>query len=297
MSRYRVRHNTTYVYEGSVVSSHNEACLKPRAVEGQRLEQSVLEIDPQPDKLTWRRDYFGNEMLFFDIEQPHDRLEVEVRSEVEVTRGARPEGKPSAPWEEIAKDVRTERTETALDAFQFVFDSILVKADGGLAGYAQPSFAPGRPIVEAVLDLNHRIYQEFEYDPKATTVATPVEEVLVNRRGVCQDFAHLMIGCVRSLGLPARYVSGYVGPRPSAVGAPAKGGDLVGAHASHAWLAVFCGDQGWIEFDPTNDLVVGDQHVVLGWGRDYDDVSPIKGVTLGGGRQEVSVEVVVQPIE
>jgi transglutaminase-like putative cysteine protease len=182
--------------------------------------------------------------------------------------------------------VASDRSPTILDAYQFVFDSRYIQCGADLARYAAPSFDAGRPLLEVVQDLTRRIHTDFRYDQQATTLATPLRDVLENRRGVCQDFAHLQIGCLRSMGVPARYVSGYLRTRPNLERPPA-----VGAHASHAWLSVFCPDFGWIDVDPTNDLIPSDTHITLAWGRDYDDVSPIKGVILGGGHHTVAVAV------
>jgi transglutaminase-like putative cysteine protease len=185
-----------------------------------------------------------------------------------------------------------DRSAEGLEACQFAFDSSSIKVNAELASYAVPSFAPGRPLLEAALDLTGRIHRDFRYDPSATSLATPLEEVLALRRGVCQDFAHLQIGCLRSLGLSARYVSGYLHTVP-----PAGSARLVGADASHAWVSLYCPGLGWIDLDPTNDMIPQEMHIVLAWGRDYDDVSPIKGVNLGGGRQSVRVAVSVTPEE
>ncbi len=176
------------------------------------------------------------------------------------------------------------------DAYSFVFDSPYVPRDEALADYAAPSFPPGRPLLAAVFDLTTRIHREFRYDPRATTVATPMRKVLARRAGVCQDFAHLQLGCLRALGLAARYVSGYLVTEP-----PPGKARLVGADASHAWLSVFCPAWGWIDCDPTNDQVPGDRHVTLAWGRDYDDVCPVRGIVLGGGRSTLKVSVDVVP--
>jgi len=295
VKRYRVVHRTTYEYGEAVVTSHNEARLSPRQLGRQAVGWSKVETDPIPDTLSCHRDYFGNEVTYFSVERPHHRLTVVAESRVDVAErsGAPTDPSSTTPWEAVVASVRRPASDFHTDAAQFVLDSTCVRGGSRLVDYALPSFAAGRPILDAVIDLNHRIHGDFWYDPNATTVSTPTEQVLRERRGVCQDFSHLMIGCLRSLGVPARYVSGYVGSEADGVGV--NGATLVGTHASHAWVSAFCGEWGWIEVDPTNDLVVSDQHVVLGWGRDFEDVSPIRGVTLGGGRHEVSVEVLVEP--
>jgi transglutaminase-like putative cysteine protease len=205
-----------------------------------------------------------------------------------VTRATRPPNdlaaSPSA--ETVRAAVRRPTTRDLLDACAMVFDSPHVAASERLAAYARPSFAPGRPVLEAARELVHRIHADFTYDPHATTIATPLVEVLERRRGVCQDFAHLAIGCLRSLRLPARYVSGYLLTHP-----PPGQPKLVGADASHAWFAVFVPGAGWFDFDPTNDLVPADEHVSVAVGRDYDDVTPLRGVIQGGGAHEVTVQV------
>jgi transglutaminase-like putative cysteine protease len=205
---------------------------------------------------------------------------------VTVPAPARPPLLFPATWEQIRDRVATQRRADVLEAFAYTFDSQHVRAGAALTAYAAPSFPPGRPFLEAVMDLTRRIHAEFTYDPRATTIATPVAEVLEIRRGVCQDFAHLQIGCLRSLGLPARYVSGYVLTTP-----PPGRPRLVGADASHAWVAVPLPDFGWVDFDPTNGLMNGDQHVTVAVGRDFADVTPVRGVILGGGGHELSVRV------
>ena len=198
------------------------------------------------------------------------------------------------PWESVRALLEQDHSPPGLEARQFVYDSHYVKASPALAAYAAPSFPANRPVLEAARDLTRRIHQDFQYDPKATTVATPIQEVLEHRRGVCQDFAHLQIGCLRALGLSARYISGYLRTVP-----PPGQERLVGVDASHAWLSVYCPGWGWVDLDPTNDLIPSDGHLVLAWGRDYDDVSPVKGVNLGGGRHSVivGVDVAVLPTD
>jgi transglutaminase-like putative cysteine protease len=290
MSSYRVRHETTYRYGAPVVTSHDEAYLLPRRLARQKPEGIEVRIDPTPDNIGWRRDYFGNDVVYFDLVEPHEHLSVVSTSRVHVQPWAAPPAERSPIWEDVVEAVRTDRSAVFLDAFQYVFASTFVHASAALAEYARRSFAPGAPLLEGVIDLNERIHRDFQYDKGATTVATPIEDVLEQRHGVCQDFAHLMIGCLRSIGLPARYVSGYL--RTGRVKSGAS--SLIGAEASHAWVSVFCPDIGWVDVDPTNALVVSDAHIVVAWGRDYDDVSPVKGVMLGGAKHtmKVAVEVV-----
>jgi transglutaminase-like putative cysteine protease len=300
MTTYRVIHQTRYRYADDVVSSHNEAHLLPRALATQTPSKVQLRIDPVPDSVRWHKDYFGNDVVFFNLRTAHRELTIRTESDVALDPARTLEPARSMPWEQVAADVRLSRTPEALEAFEYVFDSPFVAASEALAAYAQPSFPPGRPLAEAVLDFSHRIHAEFRYDPEATTLDTPVEDALRERHGVCQDFAHVMIGGLRSLGLPARYVSGYLksrGKSAAAQPAAADGDDLVGSEASHAWVAAWCPTLGWFEVDPTNDLVPSNRHIVLAWGRDYDDVSPVKGVTLGGGSHTIEVKVEVTPIE
>ena len=296
---YHVLHQTRYRYADEVVSSHNEAHLLPRALATQTPSNVQLRIDPAPDAVRWHQDYFGNDVVFFNLQTAHRELTIRTESDVALAPAPRFDPARSAPWEEVAAGVRLPRTDAALDAFEYVFDSPFVAASETLAAYARPSFPPGRPLGEAVLDFSRRIHGDFHYDPAATTLDTPVEDALRERHGVCQDYAHVMIGGLRSLGLPARYVSGYLRSRRKAKAEakpPAKG-ELVGTEASHAWVAAWCPTLGWFEVDPTNDLVPSDRHIVLAWGRDYDDVSPVKGVTLGGGSHTVEVTVEVKPVE
>ena len=288
---YRVMHTTTYFYGKLVSLCHNLVHLTPRSGGRQTCRRNELEVTPAPTLVREQVDYFGNRMTYFTVEEPHDRLTVRATSAVEVTPSAPPAAVATPPWESVRQLLEQDRGPEALDAYQFVFDSPYVKASPELAGYAAPSFPPDRPVLEAALDLMRRIHQDFRYDATATTLTTPVQEVLELRRGVCQDFAHLQIGCLRSLGLAARYLSGYLRTQP-----PPGQPPLVGADASHAWLSVYCPGHGWVDLDPTNDQVPSAKYILLAWGRDYDDVSPIKGVNLGGGRHSVTVGVDVAPV-
>ena len=286
---YRVKHATTYTYTSPVAMCHNEAHLAPRSHVHQSVVRSQIEVRPEPEDASTHTDYFGNDVTFFAIQEPHDQLVVHATSLVEVLDRGLPPAAQSTPWEEVRRLVREHRDAETLSAYQFAFESPFIKTSEALAAYARPSFTPDRPIVEAAFDLTRRIHREFRYDPAATTVATPIAEVLRARRGVCQDFAHVMIGCVRSIGLPIRYVSGYLRSRTDAA-SPC----FIGADASHAWVSIFAPPWGWVDLDPTNDVMVNTGHVTVAWGRDYDDVSPIKGVILGGGGEHtigVAVEV------
>ncbi|MGL6073406.1 MAG: transglutaminase family protein [Fimbriiglobus sp.] len=289
MIEYRITHITTYDYTESVSVCQNVAHLLPREVARQEHGPSVMEIDPEPAVLEERLDYFGNPTTYFTVQEPHKTLKVTVSHQVLVK--SEPSGiTTSPPWEQVRDRLTADRSQPWLDAYEHVFDSRYCPSSKAFAEYALTSFQPGRMIHEAGLELTKRIFSEFVYDPVATTVATPVKEVFQNRRGVCQDFAHLQIACLRSIGLPARYVSGYLSTVP-----PPGRPRLIGADATHAWVSLFLGEAGWLDLDPTNNQVPGDRHILLAWGRDYDDVSPIKGIVLGGGQHSVTVNVDVHP--
>jgi transglutaminase-like putative cysteine protease len=289
--RYEVVHATTYSYSEAVPLCHNEVHLLPRDTARQTCLGHRLEVRPAVSSLDECRDYFGNYAAFFTVQERHAQLEVIARSEVQLLGAAYIDPGLTPSWEQV-RDAACGSGLEALGARQFVVDSPHSASSAALAEFAAPSFGPGRPWLEAVLDLTLRINRDFVYDPNATNVTTPLHEVLRLRRGVCQDFAHLQIGCLRSLRLPARYISGYL------LTHPAESTDrLVGADASHAWLAAWCPELGWVEFDPTNNLVPSLDHVTVAWGRDYSDVCPIKGVFIGGGDHSMTVSVDVRPIE
>ena len=278
---YDVQHTTRYEYSDSVSVSHHIARLRPRGLAHQDCLEHTLELDPAPAAMSTHEDYFGNVMTLFMMGVAHTVLTVRARSRVAMRAAVTPDVAGTPPWE-TARD----HDLLPLDAIDCLFDSPSIQASEELAGYARPSFPPQRPLLEAVVDLTARIHGEFAFDPEATTVATPLSEVVRLRRGVCQDFARLEIACLRSLGLPARYVSGYLETVPPP-GAPR----LAGADASHAWLAVYCPGTGWIDVDPTNNLLPSTTHVTLAWGRDYGDVSPLRGIILGGGTHALTVNV------
>jgi transglutaminase-like putative cysteine protease len=289
--RYHIVHRTLYTYECPVTVSHHVARLGPRPLPHQKCPWHELEIVPEPVARVSRLDAYGNQAVYFELSGSHSRLEVMARSYVEVS--APPKNGPAATpaWEQIVEMVRGDGAAGAAMAAEFRFASPLVGPDAIFAEYARPSFPPGRPVLEAAAELNHRIFTDFTFDPVATDVATLVTDAFTKRRGVCQDFAHILIGCLRSMGLAARYVSGYLETIP-----PPGQERLVGADASHAWVSLFCGDDlGWIDLDPTNDLMPGDRHITIAWGRDFLDVSPLRGVTWGAGEQWLQVEVDVSP--
>jgi len=289
---YRIVHRTTYRYKYPVAFGNHVACLTPRTLEHHRCHWSELQIQPPPSSRSERLDYYGNQVSLFTIQEPHKQLVVEARSEVWLDGGT-PEVPTSSPaWEDVARALPEDRSAAGLAAFQFVFESPRIKPAGEFARYASKSFTPGRAWADGLLDLTARIHQDFQFDAKATNVRTSTEEVFRKKRGVCQDFAHLQIACLRSLKLPARYVSGYLRTYP-----PPGKARLIGADASHAWVSAYCPGSGWLDVDPTNNLLVGDGHVTLAWGRDYGDVSPLRGLILGGRDHVLKVSVDVEPVE
>jgi transglutaminase-like putative cysteine protease len=290
---FEIVHTTEYDYGEPVSVSHHVARLSPRELPRQGCVQHELQIDPAPAVRATHVDYFGNTMTFFAMQGPHSRLTVRARSRVALRPMARPDPFDTPPW-----DAALGQSAFPPDAIEFVFESTMPRSSvtGGagaeLAAYARESFPAGRPLLDAVLELTRRIHDDFTYDPRATTVATPLADVFRSRRGVCQDFAHLEIACLRSLGLPARYISGYLETVP-----PSGTPRLVGADASHAWLAVYGAGVGWIDVDPTNNVMPSNSHVTLAWGRDYGDVSPIRGVILGGAGHSLRVSVEVSRLD
>jgi transglutaminase-like putative cysteine protease len=288
---YRIEHETRYVHSGGVSTSQHMAYLTPRTLPHQCVRWHELVIDPAPASRVQRVDYFGNAVDQFTILTPYDELRVVGRSVVEVIATESSIAlHADAPWEAVSAGLFYERGASYADASEFTYSSPYVAAAPELAAFARESFVPRRSLVDAAVDLMHRIHDEFTFDPGSTTIATPVTRVLADRRGVCQDFAHLQIGCLRSLGLAARYVSGYLLTEP-----PPGQPRLVGADASHAWLSVWCPGRGWVDIDPTNDVLPSQRHVTLAWGRDYGDVSPLRGVVLGGRDHTLHVGVSVTP--
>lgn len=289
--KYRVLHKTTYRYTEMVSLCHNEIHLAPRNYTQQTCHYSHLQISPQPSVLTERRDYFGNTAAIFAIQDRHQKLEIIAESKVDVLVSNAPAASMTPAWEDVRDTLAGKDATRHLDATQYLHESHYAKHNDDIAAYARVSFPPGRPILEGGLDLTRRIHTDWIYDSKATTASTSVAQSFELRRGVCQDFAHIEIACLRSLGLAARYVSGYLLTLP-----PPGKERLVGADASHAWLAMYCPGFGWIDLDPTNNLVPSDKHVLVAWGRDYADVCPVKGVILGGGHHTIHVSVDVAPI-
>lgn len=284
--RYKATHTTKYTYDATVSQCQSEVRLTPRTLPWQTIVESRIETTPPAASTESHDDYFGNEVTTFTILESHDRFSTIASSVIEV-EAREASDVPSISWEAARDEVAAHMAFDTLEAFEFTFDSPLVAVTPDLASYARASFPAGRSLVDAVEDLSHRIHTEFKYTPRATRVDTPLSEVLRLKKGVCQDFAHVMIGAVRSLRLPARYVSGYL----------RSGADVQGAEASHAWVSVFVPGSGWLDIDPTNDVRPATGHLTLAWGRDYADVAPVKGVALGGGHQVVDVIVRVDRVD
>ncbi len=285
---YRIVHRTNYRYNAPVSRCRNEAHLRPRDTSRQHCLASDLVVEPTPTSWSERSDFFGNPVLSFVVDGPFTELTVTSTSSVSVS-GGEPLPPVGPEWEQVRDSLATDLSVEMLAAREFCFESPLVPLSPDVRGYAERSFPAGRPVVDAIAEVTERIFTDFVYDPGFTTVTTPLAEVLQFRRGVCQDFAHLAIGCFRSLGLAARYVSGYL-----ETAAPEGGERRVGADASHAWPSVFVPGWGWLDVDPTNDKIVGPTYVTTAWGRDYSDVSPLKGIVFGGGDShllDVSVDV------
>jgi transglutaminase-like putative cysteine protease len=283
--RLHVIHETHYRYASPVLLSQQLLHLAPRELPWQARHAHRLSIEPQPGEFAESGDFFGNRIARLLIAAPHEDLLVRAASTLEVApREKAALALPRSPWEAVRESSRSE-------AAAFLYESPHVETWRELVDYAAASFPRAHPVLEGALDLAHRIYQDFEFDKTASSVSTPLREVMKRRRGVCQDFAHLMIGALRALGLSARYVSGYLLTEP-----PPGRPRLIGADASHARVSVYCGAHaGWVDLDPTNDCVVDDEHVTLAWGRDFSDVTPMRGVILGGGEQELKVRVTVAP--
>ncbi|MCB1326786.1 MAG: transglutaminase family protein [Leptospiraceae bacterium] len=286
MTTYTVSHRTQYAYSEPVQLCHNELRLRPPEFDHQSTIATAIDVKPHPALISERGDVFGNSVTYFSIQEAHRKLDITATCTVEVSGRSYPEPHATPPWEEARYEIGRPRPGSPVENNAYVLDSPYINRSEALADFARPSFSPGRPLLEATLDLMNRIFTGFRYTPGATTLSTPLPKILRQRKGVCQDFAHIAIGALRSLGLPARYVSGYIETTPAE-------GALVGADASHAWASVYVPQFGWIDFDPTNNHMPLDQHIVLAVGRDYSDVTPIKGVSMGGGKQTLRVAVKV----
>ena len=292
--RYRVRHSTRYQYALSVSNCYNVAYMLPRNTATQQVSGIDIQLSPVATTRNTRTDCYGNQFLQFSVERDHSQLEVTVTSQIQVkdieSNINLDFGNPCSYVKyllENTKDI------ASITAREFMLGSPMVQPQQYLADYAAPFFSDDRPFLSAVMELTQRIHQDFIYDPNFSNIATPLADVFKHKRGVCQDFAHLAVGCLRSLGYPARYVSGYLETIP-----PVGEKKLIGADATHAWFAVYSPGEGWFEFDPTNSTVAGEQHITTAWGRDYSDVTPMKGVIFGGGHSpQLYVSVDVQRLE
>lgn len=284
--RYKVRHTTTYAYQYNGSLSYNEAWLQPRELPYQQVLEKGVKISPVPNERSVRLDFFGNQVDYFSVQQKHKDFSIESTSIIE-RRVPDYAAKQSAgiSWESW-RDKLNVFSKDRVEIRQFCLPSPLVPFSDDLKEFALVSFRPGRDLLEALIELNHRIYKDFEYKQGFTTVATPLKKVIQARKGVCQDFAHVAISCLRTLGLPARYLSGYIETIP-----PEGAEALVGSAASHAWFASFVPGIGWVDFDPTNNKLAKEQHITVAWGRDYTDVPPIKGVIFNSGSHDLSVSV------
>jgi transglutaminase-like putative cysteine protease len=292
---YLVRHRTTYRYLQDVSYSCHEAHLGLRETPLQQVISSQLTLNPPPASRSKRKDYFGNPCEWFTLDQPHALLEVLAESQVRVAPAPDRDAATSQSWESVRHLLEEAIDAESRDAVQFIFDSPLTSFKSDVAAYAAISFPEGTPMLTGAIDLMRRIHADFRYDTTVTDATTPVDRVFEIRAGVCQDLAHVGIACMRSLGLPARYVSGYLLTQP-----PPGQERLLGADASHAWFSVWApssipGEGGWVDLDPTNDILVGEKHVTVAYGRDYGDVAPLNGIILGGHDHLIEVGVDVIP--
>jgi len=294
VARYQITHETDYHYAAAVPHSQQLLHLRPRPLAYQRLLRHELHITPPPSRETTAFDYFGNPSTLLEFTRPHLRLSVSAETRIEVMPRANCDFRASPPWEQVVRRcVYSGRPVTSpglMEALAFRQESPFVRIKHMFSAFAADCFTPERPLLEAANALMRKINDEFVFDVEATQIATPLAQVLEEKRGVCQDFAHLMLSSLRSLGLPARYVSGYLLTEP-----PPGQERMVGADASHAWVALYCPENGWVEFDPTNAVLPGTQHITLAWGRDFSDVSPLRGIILGGGEHGMDVRVTVMP--
>lgn len=290
--RLRVVHETQYRYSSPVVLSQQLLHLTPRVLPWQSCDAHRITVEPAAGERAERDDYYGNRTVHLLVAVPHESLRVQAESDVTVQPRAKAAlAAPKTSWETVRARLQALDAPPLVEPAEFLFESPHVERLRELADYAVKSFTARRGMIDSAVDLARRIHRDFKFDRTATSVSTPLRQVLKERRGVCQDFAHLMIGCLRAIGLAARYVSGYLLTSP-----PPGRQRLIGADASHAWASVWCGEQaGWVDIDPTNNCIVDDAHVTLGWGRDFADVTPMRGVILGGGAQSLTVRVTVTP--
>jgi transglutaminase-like putative cysteine protease len=289
---YNVIHETRHRYQRTVTLSQQSLHMTPRSFQYQDTNAHRIDVEPGPQDWSFRTDYFGNENRGMTLSTPHKELLVRASSTVTLRpRYSEAQISGSEPWEATRDNLLDSTSAPSLDPFRYLYESPHILRSRELQDYAALSFTPGRPLLDATYDLTRRIYKDFEFDDEATTISTPLADVLKGRRGVCQDFAHLMIGCLRTLGLAGRYVSGYILTSP-----PPGQARMVGADASHAWVSVYSNRLGWVDFDPTNQRLVQNEHITLAWGRDFSDVTPMRGMVLGGGEQTLAVHVTVTPL-
>jgi len=286
MSIYHVSHKTVYQYSMPVTLGHNEARLIPRGTKNQKCIRAQLFFDPWPAVNIQRDDHFGNKMTYFCIQSPHGEMTITAEHQVEIKPLKLPALHTSTIWQQLLSDLKTSLDPNTLLAREFILASPFIPIDPQFANYAKSCFLPKTPFLQGVNELMGKIHREFAFQSEVTNVSTSVYDVFQSRQGVCQDFAHLMIACLRSMGFPARYVSGYIETIP-----PPGTEKLAGADASHAWVSVYDPALGWADFDPTNNIMPVDQHITLAWGRDFSDVVPLKGVTMGGASHNLVVEV------
>ncbi|VTZ26092.1 Transglutaminase [Methylocella tundrae] len=290
---YDIHHVTTYEYGTPVRYAHCSLRLSPMDLPGQTVLSSHLSIDPQPSQIVERVCFFGNRVSSMTIDTEHSDLIVEVDTSIDIHRDPPPEPASTRPFEEVREEAFDSESLDKASPAHFLHPSRFVPRFAPAVEYARPSFTPRRPVLEGAVDLMRRIRADFKYDTKATVVSTPISEAFEKRRGVCQDFAHIMIAALRGLGLPAAYVSGYIRTIP-----PPGKKRLEGADAMHAWVTLWCGaDVGWVDLDPTNSMMIGNDHITLARGRDYADISPVAGIILGTREQDVDVSVDVIPRE
>lgn len=288
--RYRISHITEYAYSARVSHCYNMAHLIPRTTNRQTCITNNINVQPYTAFHSQRQDYFGNTAYHFEIQRPHKKLVIDSTSEIEtLAQNTSLDLDIGLTCAQAKNHLSFSKEQKDIDAREFILNSPMIKSSEALRKFAEPFFPDDRPFLSAVMEFTSHIFNDFTYDPQSTTVSTPIEDVLKNKRGVCQDFAHLQIGCLRSLGFPAKYVSGYIETLP-----PPGQEKLVGSDASHAWVSVYSPYEGWFEFDPTNNCLVNEQYIITAWGRDYFDITPLKGVIYGGGDSPlmtVSVDV------
>lgn len=289
--RYKVTHRTSYLYPQPVSLCQNVVRLRPREMPRQTCGNFRVEIKPEASVRSDRLDFFGNSVTYFAVQESHTRLDIVSRSDVETHPTEAMPSRVNVAWENVPSMLAANSDDASRKASEFIFDSPHIPRSSEVADYARSCFTPRRSLFDATMALTTQVFKTFLFDKTATSIGTPVSDVLQTRRGVCQDFAHLQIAALRSLGLPARYVSGYIQTTP-----PTGQQRLVGADASHAWVSVYFPDVGWIDFDPTNGVLVSDRHITIAWGRDYDDISPVRGIVLGGRKHSLQVSVDMAPM-